>query len=242
MYRAVLIDLDGTLVDTLVEIAAAANAMLVEAGLDPVPDRIVAEAIGEGAPMLVERLVGRDQVAQWLPVYMKHYRVHNGASAQLFANAREGLDAMRAMGLAIACVTNKPSELVAPLLERLGIASHFDVLIGGGDTLEGKPHPAPLFAACTRMNVAADACVMIGDSKNDALAARAAGMVSLTVPYGYPGAGGDEGRAETLLERGITCAIVPDLLAAARWIELRERNQHSDRPDGSGRDLRTDPA
>ncbi len=237
-YRAVLIDLDGTLVDTLVEIAAAANAMLIEAGREPVGDRIVAEAIGEGASVLVERLIGREDAARWLPVYMRHYRVHNGASARLYTNVKQGLDAMRAMGLSIACVTNKPSELVAPMLERLSIASHFDVLIGGGDTIEKKPHPAPLLAACTRIGAAPDACVMIGDSKNDALAARAAGMVSLTVPYGYSGAGGDEDRAERLLERGITQAIVPDLLAAARWIAQQEKRP--DWSDASGRELRTD--
>ncbi len=222
MVRAVLIDLDGTLVDTLSEIAAAANAMLIDAGREPVADRIVAQAIGEGASILVERLMGRDEAVHWLPVYMRHYRVHSGTSARLYTNVKEGLDEMRAMGLAIACVTNKPGELVAPLLERLGIASHFDVLIGGGETMEKKPHPAPLLAASARMNVKPESCVMIGDSKNDALAARAAGMVSLTVPYGYPGAGGDQDRAEALLERRITCAIVPDLLAAARWIALQD--------------------
>ena len=235
---AVLIDLDGTLVDTLSEIAAAANAMLIEAGREPVSDRIAAEAIGEGASVLVERLIGREDAAQWLPIYMRHYHAHNGTTARLYTNVTQGLAAMHAMGLLIACVTNKPRELVAPLLERLGIASQFDVLIGGGDAAEKKPHPAPLLAACTRLAVAPDACVMIGDSKNDALAARAAGMVSLTVPYGYPGAGGDEDRAEALLERGITQAIVSDLLAAARWIALQEKLP--DRSDTSGHDGRTD--
>ena len=236
MYRAVLIDLDGTLVDTLSEIAAAANAMLIEAGREPVSDRIAAEAIGEGASVLVERLIGRSEAARWLPVYMRHYHAHNGTTARLYPNVKEGLDAMRAMDLAIACVTNKPGELVAPLLERLGIASHFDILVGGGDAAEKKPHPAPLLAACRRLGVAPDACVMLGDSKNDALAAGAAGMVSLTVPYGYPGAGGDEDRAKGLLERGVTRAIVPDLLAAARWIALRRQDQRSDRPDPCGHD------
>lgn len=219
--HAVLIDLDGTLVDTLSEIASAANAMLVDAGREPVADSVVAEAIGEGSLALVERLVGRDEAARWLPVYLEHYRVRNGASAQLFVNVKAGLDAMHALGLAIACVTNKPREMVAPLLERLGIASCFDALIGGGDTVESKPHPAPLLAACARFQLGPEACVMIGDSRNDALAAQAAGMLSLTVPYGYPGSSGDEGRAEALLERGLTRAVVPDLLAAAHWIALQ---------------------
>ncbi len=225
--RAVLIDLDGTLVDTLSEIASAANAMLADAGREAVADKVVAEAIGEGSLALVERLIGRDEAARWLPVYLEHYRMRNGASAQLFVNVKAGLDAMRAMGLAIACVTNKPRELVAPLLERLGIASCFDALIGGGDTVESKPHPAPLLAACARFKVEPEACVMIGDSRNDALAAQAAGMISLTVPYGYPGSSGDEGRAEALLVRGLTRAVVPDLVAAAHWIALQARELHT---------------
>lgn len=228
MIRAVLIDLDGTLVDTLSEIASAANAMLIEAGRPRLSDRAVAEAVGEGAAVLVASLVGPDEGARWLQVYLAHYRKVNGTIATLYPNVREGLEAMRAAGLAIACVTNKPSELVSPLLDSLGIVTYFDALIGGGDTVEKKPHPAPLLAACERIDVAPGACAMIGDSKNDALAARAAGMVSLTVPYGYPGASGDEGSADALLAAGITSAVVSDLLAAARWIALREQDQRFD--------------
>lgn len=242
--RAALIDLDGTMVDTLSEIASAANATLAEAGRAPVDDRTVAAAIGEGASVLVERLIGGAEAARWLPVYMKHYRAHNGKSARLYDRVEEGLAALREMGLMIACVTNKPSAFVAPLLERLGIASYFDVRVGGGDAAHGKPHPAPLLEACARMKLAPDACVMIGDSKNDALAARAAGMVSLTVPYGYPGTSGDEGSAAALLEAGITCAIVPDLVAAARWIAQREQQSHpvADRSAAPAFDSRFDQA
>lgn len=217
-YRAVLIDLDGTLVDTLSELATAANAMLVDAGRSPVDQRAVAEAVGEGAAVLVERLVGPRESARWLPVFLAHYRACNGSSATLYPNAIEGLDAMKEAGLAVACVTNKPRELVGPLFERLGIAARFDCIVGGGDTVDKKPHPAPLLLACERLGVEPAACVMIGDSKNDALAASAAGIVSLTVPYGYPGSSGDTDRAGALLERGVTHAIVADLLAAGEWI------------------------
>ncbi len=217
-YDAVLIDLDGTLVDTLSEIAAAANALLRDAGRPPVDERTVAGAVGEGASVLVGKLLGTDDVEPWMPVYMTHYRRINGTRATLYPNVVEGLDAMRAAKLAIACVTNKPRELVAPLFAYLGIADRFDCLVGGGDTVRKKPRPDPLLLACERLGVAPARCVMIGDSKNDALAAGAAGIVSLTVPYGYPGSGGDEDRADAMLERGITCAIVRDLLDAARWI------------------------
>ena len=150
-YRAVLIDLDGTLVDTLSEIAAAANAMLRDAGRPPMSERATSEVVGEGAAALVAALVGQDGVDAWLPVYLAHYRRHNGTTATLYPGAREGLDAMRAAGLAIACVTNKPRELVGPLFDLLGIADRFDCIVGGGDTVEKKPHPAPLLHACAAM-------------------------------------------------------------------------------------------
>lgn len=217
-YRAVLIDLDGTLVDTLSEMTTAANAMLFDAGRPSVPDTSVAEAVGEGAATLVERLVGKADAARWLPGYLDHYRAVNGSLATLYPNAKQGLDAMRAAGLSVACVTNKPRELVAPLLDALGIADRFDAVVGGGDTERKKPHPDPLLLACERLGVTPAQCVMIGDSKNDAIAASAAAILSLTVPYGYPGSSGDADRAPALLERGVTHAIVPDLLAAAQWI------------------------
>lgn len=217
-YRAALIDLDGTLVDTLSEMTAAANAMLADAGRPPVDGRAVAEAVGEGAGTLVARLVGAADAGRLLPSYLAYYRVVNGTRATLYPHVVDGLDAMRAAGVAIACVTNKPRELVGPLLVRLGIADRFACIVGGGDTVEKKPDAAPLRLAAERLGVEPARCVMIGDSKNDALAARAAGMPSLTVPYGYPGSQGDDDRAPALLGRGITCAIVADLLAAARWI------------------------
>ncbi len=220
-HRAVLVDLDGTLVDTLGEITAAVNATLREAGRDPVDEPRVAGAVGEGSSILLDHLFGVGESVRWLPVYMRHYRIHNGSLATLYPNARAGLVRMREQGLALACVTNKPRELVLPLLQRLDVASLFTVVLGAGEVAQKKPHPAPLFAACERMGVDATAGVMIGDSQNDALAAQAAGMASLTVPYGYPGIAGDAGRPEALLARGITCAIVPDLLAAGHWIAAR---------------------
>lgn len=216
--RAVLIDLDGTLVDTLSEIHEAANAMLADAGQPPISSRIAAEAVGEGASILVDRLLGPGASARWLSVYLDHYRSRNGTTATLYPGAIEALDAMREHGLKVACVTNKPKELVAPLFERLGIAARFDAVVGGGDTVEKKPHPAPLLAACSQLSIEPGEAVMIGDSRNDAVAARAAGMVSLTVPYGYPGSEGEEGRAEALLARCLTDAVVTDLVDAVRWI------------------------
>jgi len=220
--RAVLVDLDGTLVDTVGEITAALNATLADAGRPVVDEVAVAGAIGEGSTVLIEHFFGPGSAARWLPEYMRHYHRHNGSLAMLFPNARAGLDRMNSMGLARACVTNKPKELVVPLLERLGVADRFDVILGAGEVAEKKPHPAPLLAACARLGVEPAAAVMVGDSQNDALAARAAGMTSLSVPYGYPGSAGEEGTADALLRRGLTRAIVPDLVGAAEWIAAQE--------------------
>jgi phosphoglycolate phosphatase len=226
--RAALIDLDGTLVDTLSEITAAANGMLLEAGRPEVDAGVINSAVGEGASMLVDHLLGPGSAARWLPVYLDHYRAINGTIATLYPNVKAGIEAMRADGLLLACVTNKPRELVGPLLVYLGVASLFDATIGGGDTVEKKPKPDPLFAACKLLGVDACETVMIGDSINDAVAANAAGAISLTVPYGYPGSGGDADRAPRLFERGITCAIVADLLAAAQWIAAHNASVEHD--------------
>jgi phosphoglycolate phosphatase len=221
VIRAAFIDLDGTLVDTLSEMTAAINATLQDAGRPTVGPDVVANAVGEGAAMLIAQLFGAQATERWLPVYLEHYRASNGSSATLYPNVVEGLAALRAMGLAIACVTNKPRELVGPLLDRLRILAAFDTLVGGGDTIDKKPKPAPILEACRRLDVDATQVVMIGDSINDALAANAAGAISLTVPYGYPGSAGDDGRADALLARGVTRAVVDDLAAAARWIAAR---------------------
>jgi phosphoglycolate phosphatase len=223
VIRAVLIDLDGTLVDTANEIMASANAMLTAAAQPPVDLKTINETVGEGAAMLVEHLLGAGSVERWLPVYLEHYRAHNGSSATLYPNVKEGLAALRAMAVSIGCVTNKPRDLVGPLLDRLGILSSFDTIVGGGDTVEKKPKPAPILEACRRLEVDPAHAVMIGDSINDALAANAAGAISLTVPYGYPGSAGEAGRAAALLERGLTRAVVGDLADAARWIAGHDR-------------------
>jgi phosphoglycolate phosphatase len=219
--RAVLIDLDGTLVDTLGDMTAAINATLADAGRPAVAPAAVAEAVGEGAAILVDLVLGPGASHRWLPVYLRHYRALNGSTARLYPRVAEGLAAMRDDGLALACVTNKPSELVAPLLEAVGIASFFTTCVGGGETTDKKPKPAPLLLACERLAVDVRAAAMIGDSINDAVAARAAGAVSLTVPYGYPGREREAGTAASLLARGLTDAVVADLLAAARWIGVR---------------------
>jgi phosphoglycolate phosphatase len=192
--QAVLLDLDGTLLDTIGDLAAAVNAMRGELGLAPLPVFQVRGYVGKGSEILVHRALteqpdGRVEDASLfvraMDGFRRHYHACNGASAVLYPGVREGLEAMQAAGLALACVTNKPQEFTLPLLERTGLRAFFRAVVSG-DTLDRKkPDPAPLLHACDLLGVAPAAAVAIGDSVNDVLAARAAGCRVFAVPYGY---------------------------------------------------------
>ncbi|MCO5101333.1 MAG: phosphoglycolate phosphatase [Burkholderiaceae bacterium] len=218
--RAVLLDLDGTLLDTVADLAAAVDAMLVELGRAPVGESAVRTWVGKGARVLVRRALAGSLDAPFddasvdaaMPVFERHYARENGASARLYPNAVDGLVAMRAKGLALACVTNKPQSFSDALLERTGLAAHFAVVVGADPRLARKPDPAPLLHACERLGVAPARAVAIGDSMNDVQAAHAAGMPVIVVPYGY-----NEGRPASSLDAD---AHVDDLLQACARIEM----------------------
>lgn len=191
--RAALIDLDGTLLDTVPDLAAAANAMLVDMGRAELPVQTVAEYIGKGADVLVHRVMsgaldGRIDEASFTQAkdaFYRHYRRLNGAAAQVYPGITAALDALRAQGVKLACVTNKPREFTVALLERAGLAMYFDAVVSGDDAPHKKPHAAPLLAACRMLGVDIADAVMIGDSENDLLAARAAGCPAVLVEGGY---------------------------------------------------------
>lgn len=191
--RAVLLDLDGTLLDTAPEIAAAAADMLAELGLEPVPAPRVREFIGRGIPSLVRRTLetslGRvpdeRRIGSAIESFFFNYAKRNGRSASAYPGVREGLDEMRGRGLALACVTNKTAQFTVPLLKATGLDTYFKAVISGDSLAKKKPEPDPLLAACGRLGVAASEALMVGDSTNDALAARAAGCPVLLASYGY---------------------------------------------------------
>lgn len=226
VLQGVLIDLDGTLMDTAPDLAAAANAMRAEAGLPPLPEARVAAFVGKGADVLVHRALTDDpdgqasdeDFARGRRAFYAHYHRYNGIQAIVFDRVPEALAALRAAGLRLACVTNKPREFTLPLLERVGLAPWFEVVVAGDDVREKKPHPALLLAACERLALSPAQVAMIGDSVNDALAARAAGCPVLLVETGY-----NEGEPVSSLagEPGVD-AIVPTLVDAAARV-LRSR-------------------
>jgi phosphoglycolate phosphatase len=220
--RAVLIDLDGTLMDTVPDLASAANRMRADFGLAPLAAERIAAFVGKGADVLVHRALADDlqgeveaaQHAAGRESFYRHYHAVNGVEAVVFPQVEEALALLDDAGLALACVTNKPREFTVPLLERVGLAAHFAVVVAGDDVREKKPHPALLLAACERLGVAPRASLMIGDSVNDALAARAAGMPVVLVETGY-----NEGEPVAALagESGVD-AIVPSFIEAARRV------------------------
>lgn len=215
----VIVDLDGTLLDTVADLAAAVNAMLAGLGRPALATARVAEFVGKGAEVLVHRaltdsLDGRAPAQLLEPAYrsfLEYYRRENGRQAVLYPGVVDGLRAMRAKGLRLAVVTNKPGAFTGPLLERTGLASYFELVVSGDSLERRKPDPLPMLHVCQRFGLEADRVVAIGDSLNDAQAARAAGIPVMTVPYGY-----NEGHDVRTLD---VDAIVETLLVAAMLIE-----------------------
>jgi phosphoglycolate phosphatase len=197
--RAVLVDLDGTLVDTAGEIGRALASTLEEFRIAPLAQDEVIALIGRGVQALVERaLVRRGATGVDTKAVVDRFHAHYARTvatdANLYPGAREGIAILRNAGCKLAVVTNKPRSYSERLLSYLEVASQMDALVAGDDGIARKPAGDMLVAACERMSVAAREALMIGDSCNDVLAARAAGCPVWCVPYGY-----NEGRSvETL--------------------------------------------
>ena len=218
---AVAFDLDGTLLDTVHDLAAAVNLMLVELHLAPLPVDAVRDFIGKGIENLIGKVLTRvrgtppreGEVIALLPLFQQCYASVLGRQTRLFPGVRIGLERLAADGFKLAVITNKTTRFVQPHLEHAGIAHYFEVVIGGNDAAAKKPHAAPLLLAAARMGVPAPRMLMVGDSANDVDAARAAGSPVLVVPYGY-----NEGMpVQTLAADG----IVDSLDVIADWIKHR---------------------
>lgn len=215
--RAVLIDLDGTLVDTAPDIVAAANRMLDDLDVPPLPFTTVSGFIGKGVPNLVRRVLATSKMTDTvdeqdaLKLFHQHYRDTNGDFGRVFPGVREGLTALRQAGYQLGCVTNKPLALTEQLLALTGLAAYFGVVVAGDSIAQMKPDPEPLWHACRQMQVDPTWCVLVGDSEVDVAAARAARMPVYIVRYGYPGPDGHGGmQCDALIESFVE---LPALLA-----------------------------
>ncbi|MCE0733304.1 phosphoglycolate phosphatase [Halomonas sp. G15] len=191
--RLVAFDLDGTLIDSVPELAVAVDMTLSELGLPEAGERKARLWVGNGALKLVERALadalGEAPSPQRLePAHQRflyHYGRDVGARTRLYPGVRECLDALRERGLSLALVTNKPHAFIAPLLEGVGLDAHFALCLGGDSLPDKKPHPAPLLHVAAHFDVSPAACLMVGDSRHDVAAGKAAGFRTLAVPYGY---------------------------------------------------------
>jgi phosphoglycolate phosphatase len=223
--RGVLIDLDGTLLDTAPDLAAAANRMRADFGLPPLPMARIAAFVGKGAEVLVHRAltddmdgrVDADAFARGRRSFYAHYHAENGLQAVVFEQVPQSLVRLREHGLKLACVTNKPREFTLPLLEKMGLAPHFHVVVAGDEVAEKKPHPALLLEACRRLALGPTEVILIGDSVNDAQAAHAGGCRCLLVETGY---NEGEGVASLAGAPGLD-AILPMLADAVQWLLQR---------------------
>jgi len=191
--RAAIIDLDGTMLDTIPDFHVAINGMREELGLGPITQEQIALMVGKGSENLIRSVLALDwdaerieaAFAQAMDAYQRHYLSINGNYSTLFPQVTEGLAAMKAHGLRLACVTNKPISFTTPLLKLKGLDQFFEVVYGGDSLPRKKPDPLPLQTVCADFDLPPSQVVAIGDSSNDAQAARAAGCPVLTVPYGY---------------------------------------------------------
>lgn len=190
--QALLFDLDGTLLDSAPDLTTAIDRMLVELGYQTAGIERVRKWVGDGARQLViealqfaQASTDDDYVSAALHIYQRHYGECLTQSSQLFAGAREVLRHWREQGLRMACVTNKGARFTEPLIEHFGLRELLPVVISGDTLAQRKPDPAPLLEACRQLDVPAQFALMIGDSRNDVRAARAASMPVICVRHGY---------------------------------------------------------
>ncbi len=191
--KLVLVDLDGTLVDTLPDIAFCVGRMLTELDLPTVGQARVREWIGDGIEALVRRALAGDlggevddgHYARALSVFTELYAQNTSNRSRIYDGVPAGLDFLQAAGVELACVTNKASAFTAKLLAELELDEHFSLVICGDTLPRRKPDPLPLLHAAQHFAVAPGEALLIGDSANDVKAARAAGFRIVCVTYGY---------------------------------------------------------
>jgi len=191
--RLVLIDVDGTLVDSVPDLAYCVDQMMLQLGLPERGESAVRHWVGNGVEKLVKRALVNDLEREpdtdlfdkALPIYWQLYKDNICVRSRLYDGVIEGLDYLKAQGYRLGCVTNKARSFTMPLLRQIGIASYFEVAICGDDTPRKKPDPLPLLTAAEHLKIKPEQALMLGDSKSDVQAARAAGFQIICMSYGY---------------------------------------------------------
>ena len=189
---AAIVDLDGTMVNTLGDFAEALNRMLADLQLPAIAPQAIENMVGKGSEHLIRSVLAHVGAADVDAIYSQawqryehHYLQLNGQFAEVYPGVLEGLQALRARGLRLACLTNKPLSFAQPLLAQKGLAPLFEQVFGGDSFERKKPDPLPLLKTCEALGTSPARTLMLGDSSNDAQAARAAGCPVVLVSYGY---------------------------------------------------------
>jgi phosphoglycolate phosphatase len=191
----IIFDLDGTLIDSVPDLAVAVNFMLESLKRDVFDENTIRFWVGNGAQVLVRRaLLGSSEIDKELDedlynkaleIFLNYYKKHLCVHTQTYKNVPQTLHSLKTKGYRLAIVTNKPIDFVAPILNGLHLNDLFELTIGGDSLTKKKPDPLPLHYVCEKLNVSVEDALMVGDSKNDILAANAAKMQSIGVSYGY---------------------------------------------------------
>lgn len=189
----VLFDLDGTLVDSVPDLAASLNRTLLAAGKAPVAEDVARTWVGNGAPRLVKRALtgsmdGEPATAEFeaaIAFFMQDYQENICVHSRLYPTVSRSLAQLVDAGHTLGCVTNKAAAFTRPLLKKLEIEAYFSIVVSGDDLPDKKPDPAPILYALEKTGFTRKQVIMVGDSVNDISAARNAGVISVGVPYGY---------------------------------------------------------
>ena len=189
-FDAAIIDLDGTMVDTIDDFVLALRLALADIDLPPVDRTFVMRTVGKGSRHLLQSVLAHlgqplERLDALWSRYQHHYLAVNGQASAVFPGVVEGLQALRAAGLKLACLTNKPGAFARPLLASKGLSGYFEQVFGGDAFARQKPDPLPLLETCRALGTSPARTLMVGDSANDALAALAAGCPVVLVRYGY---------------------------------------------------------
>ena len=189
----ILMDVDGTLVDSVPDLAYCVDELMKQLGRPLHGEEKVRDWVGNGVERLVRRaLIGQldgepdeDDFAQAYPVFLELYAENTSQRSALYPGIREGLDYLKAQGYRLGCVTNKAAQFTLPLLKDLGIHDDFEIIVAGDTLPKKKPDPLPLLHAAENLGVAPSAALMVGDSRSDVKAARAASFQIICMSYGY---------------------------------------------------------
>ncbi|MDB2562514.1 phosphoglycolate phosphatase [Sulfurimonas sp.] len=191
----ILFDLDGTLIDSAPDLALSVNYMLHSLDRDEFTESIIDTWVGNGAATLVKRALSGSKIInekidddlfeKALSIFLKYYKDHCCVKTIMYPNVKTTLQTLQKSGYRLTLVTNKPFSFIEPILHHLGILQYFELYIGGDSLDKRKPEPEPLLYICEKLNINRENTLMVGDSKNDILAAKAANIDSIGVSYGY---------------------------------------------------------